>query len=205
MHTKEEIPNMAFTHFLALLDFLVEKDARDLAVELVYDYYGHHVMAKDFDLCDAVIKYFVIWGKGKSPGWLAMPFLTISKPYDKITRYDELFDFALKKWKDEMKPEHVDSAVNRLKRNKPTTFLDEVEFTLLEPNGFRVNKETKIDGETFSPYKEITHPDFRNKVFRYTPEYAQDLNGPQGRVDMMPELKKDLEEAFGFELTQRAE
>jgi len=87
--------------------------------------------------------------------------------------------------------------------SKSFTFLDEVNFMLLEPNGFVFHEETKIDETSFCPYKEITHPDHEGKVFKYTPEYAQDINGPQGRIDMMPIVKEELEKFFGVELLIR--
>jgi len=64
--------------------------------------------------------------------------------------------------------------------------------------GFNIS-ENKYNEENFSPYKEITHPD-SDKVFHYTPEHAQDLNGPYGTVDMLPIVKEEVEKVFGFEL-----
>lgn len=47
--------------------------------------------------------------------------------------------------------------------------------------GFEIS-ENKYD-DNFSPYKEITHPySLGNKVFKYTPEHAQDINGPHGTI-----------------------
>jgi hypothetical protein len=64
--------------------------------------------------------------------------------------------------------------------------------------GFNIS-ENKYNEENFSPYKEITHPD-SDKVFHYTPEHVQDLNGPYGTVDMLPIVKEEVEKIFGFEL-----
>lgn len=65
--------------------------------------------------------------------------------------------------------------------------------------GFEIS-ETMYDDEHFYPYKEVTHPNHLGKIFKYTPEHAQDINGPQGTVDMLPIVKKEVEDVFGFTL-----
>ena len=73
------------------------------------------------------------------------------------------------------------------------------------PYGFVLSETIEYDETTFIPYRNITHPLYPDKIFRFSPEYVQDIYGPYGVIDGLPAIEKALSEVFGYELFFRTD
>jgi hypothetical protein len=76
---------------------------------------------------------------------------------------------------------------------------EELKYKLSE-YGLILSDKVEYDKETYCPYRGVTHPLHVGKVWKYTPEFAQDINGPYGVVDAYPVMKEELIKVFGKDI-----
>lgn len=76
--------------------------------------------------------------------------------------------------------------------------IEDIKIYLLYPYGFEISDKVSYEIDFFTPYREITHPDHKGKVFKFTPEFVQEIHSfGRGYLDTIPILEKELMKVFG--------
>lgn len=99
--------------FVNKINQLYQLDNRNMAVKLVYSYFGKLILEKKFERCDQIIKRII---SENYITWLLLPFLTLTRPYrEQISSRSILFGNAVIHFNNTLSKSQFESTVNRLK------------------------------------------------------------------------------------------